>query len=243
MTDTEETTRPMFVHKAEAAKLKAEADKTEAETRKLIAEALEAESKAAKVQLELDSLRHKRDKELAGDEYFHVYRFVGTVTETSVAACRQQLTVWERQSDQPLTVDLQINSPGGGIFEGFELVDHINGMHARGHVVNTHAFGMAASMGGVLLQTGKERRMGHSARLLIHEAQFRTGGKTGDVEDEIELVHQLQDTILDMYADRAKLSGATHPMSRSAIKRKWRRKDWWINAQDCLRFGFIDTIA
>lgn len=242
--------RPEFLDKAEAEKLKADAaaaaataEKERAEARKLHAEAREAEAKADRAGIELDRERHKRAKELAADEYHHRYLFDQPVTESSVKACIRQLADWERTADEPITVELVINSPGGGIFEGFALIDYIAGMHHRGHEVNTTAYGMAASMGGVLLQVGKTRRMGASAALLIHEASFRAGGKTGDVEDEMELVHLLQDRILDIYAERAAGSGAAHPMSRAQIKNRWRRRDWWINAGDSLKHGFIDEVV
>lgn len=235
--------RPEFLDRAEAEKLKAEASHALAETRLAAANAEEAEHKAARARIELDRERHKRAKELAEDEHFRTYVFDTAVDETSVKKCVKQLSYWERTAEGPITVEMHINSPGGGIFEGFVLTDYIAGMHARGHTVNTTAYGMAASMGGVLLQAGRARRMGESAALLIHEAQFRAGGKTGAVEDEVALVHMLQDRILDMYAARAKSSGAERPMTRTQIAKQWHRRDWWISAPDCLKHGFIDEIV
>lgn len=235
--------RPDYLDRAEADKMTAEAEKARAEARKAAAEAEKAEMEASKAKIELDREEHRRAKELADDEHFYTYVFDTTVDETSVKKCVKQLAYWERSATEQITVEMHINSPGGGIFEGFVLTDYIAGMHSRGHTVNTTAYGMAASMGGVLLQTGQTRRMGESAALLIHEAQFRAGGKTGAVEDEIALVHMLQDRILDMYADRAKSSAAEKPMTRAAIAKQWNRRDWWISARDCLKHGFIDEIV
>lgn len=250
-TTTTPTPRPEWLDRAEATKLEAEAEAARAQAglheqtaRKFAAEADLAGLLASKGRIELDREEHKRRKELAGDEFHRTYLFDKSVDDSSVKACIRQLSDWERTVDgEELTVNLVVNSPGGGIFEGFALIDFIEGMHSRGHTVNTHAYGMAASMGGVLLQIGKTRKMGPSAALLIHEAQFRAGGKTGAVEDEVLLVHMLQDRILDIYAERAKTSVSAHPMSRATIKTKWNRRDWWISAPDCLKHGFIDEIA
>lgn len=237
MTDTAEFHVPDFVHEATAEKLLAEA-------RKFSAEAAEAEHKAAKAKIDLEREEHKRRKELAADEFHHTYLFASQVDSTTVKACIDRLSYWERTAEgAQLTVELQINSPGGGIFEGFALFDHIMGMQHRGHVVNTTAYGMAASMGGVLLQAGNTRRMGQNAALLIHEASFRAGGKTGDVEDEMILVQMLQDGILDIYATRASGSAAEHPMSRVKIKNQWRRRDWWTNSTNSLKHGFVDDVV
>lgn len=246
--------KPQFVWDAEALKLKAEIVKlnAEAEAARLTANAAvlkaEAESdeirqKTARARIDLEREDWKRRKELLADEFFHVYRFDSDVSASSVDACRKQLTGWERNASDPLRVTIRINSPGGSIFDGFDLIDHIQGMQSRGHVIDTHAYGMAASMGGVLLQIGNTRKMGPSAHVLIHEAQFRTGGKTGDVEDELILVRMLQDRILDLYADRAKTSGAAKPMSRATIRQRWSRRDWWLSAEECLRYGFVDEVG
>lgn len=235
---------------AEAAKIRAEARKNEADART-------AELAAHKADMEIERETHKRLVELTADEFHYTYRFLGSVSDDSCGKAMDQFKRWERiaaaaydkgERDRPeIDVDMIINSPGGGIFAGFALVDYIDGMHGRGHSVNITAYGMAASMGGVILQAGKKRLMGPSAHILIHEASFSASGSTANVEDELELVHLLQDRILDMYAARAEQAGkagtASNPMSRRVLKGKWQRKDWWISAQDSVRYGFVDGIA
>lgn len=254
MTDSPTPPRPEYLLRAEEAKLKAEAaaataeaDKAIAEARKLNAEALEAELKAGKARIDHDREHHKRLEELAHDKYHRQYLFDKEVNAGSVAECRKQLSLWERNAEGPIEVTLFIDSPGGSIFDGFHLVDYIAGFQKRGNTLDTHVYGMGASMGGVIAQIGNTRKIGPSGVLLIHEASFRAGGKTAAVEDEMELVHMLQDRILDMYADRAAQAGrdgsAQKPMSRASLKRRWHRKDWWISAQDCLKHGFVDEIA
>lgn len=250
MTDTVQPPRPEFLDEAEAIKLRAEARaadalaaKTTAERIKLEAEALAASYVAQKGLIDLEREQQKRREELAHDKYHHQYLLDSTIDASSVSACRKQLAYWERNADGPIEVTLFIDSPGGSIFDGFHLIDYISGFQKRGNTLNTHVYGMGASMGGVVAQAGQKRTIGASAVLLIHEAQFRAGGKTGAVEDEVELVHMLQNRILDMYAERAANCGAVKPMSRAALKQRWHRKDWWISAIDCLKFGFVDEIA
>lgn len=241
--------KPDYVWRAEAAKAQAEAEKAKAEgeaaaamAKKTSHEATEASSSAAKAQIALEREEEKRREELASNKYHHVYLFDSEVSSTSVKACMTQLNLWERMGAAALTVDLVINSPGGSVFDGFALMDYIEGMHARGHTVNTSVLGMAASMGGVLLQVGKERRMGASAMLLIHEASFGAGGSFGKVEDQVKLVQKMQDRILDLYAKRAKEAKGSKAMTRIQIKNKWRRTDWWINATESLAAGFVDKV-
>lgn len=235
--------RPEFLDRAEAAKLTAEADaatsaaeKNRAEARKLFWEAEEAQTKARKAIIDADREEHKRRKELAADEFHHTYLFDKDVSESSVKACIGQLSNWERTATEPITVELVINSPGGSVIDGFALIDHIQAMHGRGHTVNTTAYGMAASMGGVILEVGKTRRMGSNALLLIHEASFGAMGSMGDIEDRVKMVEIMHDRILDLFASRSKVT-------KAFIKRNWRRRDWWMSAQEAHKHGFVDEIA
>ncbi len=189
-----------------------------------------------KARNDADRERERRQEELAAHKYHHVYLFDKQVDEASVKACIQQLTTWERTSDGPITVELVIDSPGGSVFDGFHLIDYIQRLHSAGHTVDTTAYGMAASMAGVLLQVGKTRRMGANALLLIHEAQFAAMGSLGDVEDRVKMVEIMHNRILELFASRSK-------MSKAAIKSRWRRRDWWLSAQDSLRNGFVDEVC
>lgn len=223
---------------AAAATLTAEAEvaKARAEARGAQAEAEERELRLVKARNDRDREREKREEELAAHKYHHVYLFDKGVDEGSVRECIRQLTTWERTTTDKITVELVIDSPGGSVFDGFHLIDYINRLHTEGHTVNTTAYGMAASMGGVLLQVGKTRTMGANALLLIHEAQFGAFGSFGKVEDQVKMVEIMHDRILELFASRSK-------MTKAQIKSRWNRKDWWLPAQECLRHGFIDAIG
>ena len=157
------------------------------------------------------------------------------MNEPSVKECIKQLATWERTSEGPITVEMIINSPGGSVVDGFALMDFITAFSARGNTLNTVAYGMAASMGGVLLEAGARRTMGANSVLLIHEAQFGAVGSYGEVEDRVKLVNIFHERILDLFASRAKVS-------KSFIKRNWNRRDWWLDAQTALKHGFIDEV-
>lgn len=227
--------------------------KAEAEATKAIAEGeaalIKAKAEAVKLGAEVDAInvslvkaRHdasredeKRCEELAANKYHYQYLFDTSVTDTSVKGCIKQLATWERTADDAIAVNLIINSPGGDVVEGFALMDYIAAFTARGNVLNTTAYGMAASMGGVLLQAGAERSMGANSVLLIHEAQFGAVGSYGEVEDRVKLVNIFHERILNLFADRSKVS-------KAFIKRNWNRKDWWLGADTALKHGFIDKV-
>lgn len=224
---------------AEAARTSglAEAAKLDAETRQLT-----TDHELAKINLARE--HHRRAKELATDEFHFRYLFNDQVTESSAQKCVQQLSQWERRAGgQKLTIALDIDSPGGSIFDGLHLFDYIRAMQSRGHVIDTTAYGMAASMAGVLLQVGNTRRLSMNSALLIHEAQFIAYGSFGSVMDEVELVKMLHERILDIFATRAKEAKGSRAMTKAQIKRRWHRKDWWLSAEEAEKYGFVDEVV
>lgn len=225
---------PDYVHEANAEKARAEAQKALAEARKADAECLGAEYLTAQQQISMERELHKRAREKVNDEYFRTYRFVGEVSASSVKACMAELETWSRlESGCKITIVFQ--SPGGGVVEGMALWDFLLELRERGHHLTTIARGYAASMAGILLQAGDERYIGRESWLLIHEASFGVIGSYGEVEDRVEWVKKVQERILDIFASRSNLS-------KTQIKRRWHRKDWWLDSDDALKYGFVDGI-
>ena len=217
-----------------AEKRKLELEKLKAETRRVEAEALKFEMEAGKAQLDYEKAYATRTKELLSDDENHLYRFSKEVSTSSVQACMSKLTQWHR-SDPKCKIEIVFSSPGGSIIDGFELFDYIQELRNKGHEVTTGSLGMAASMAGILLQAGSKRWIGHQAWLMIHRAAFGAIGKTFEIEDEVKLVKRIEERIVDIFTSRSKLT-------KSRIKRNWDRKDWWIDADECLELGLVDEV-
>jgi len=222
-------------------KAAAEADKTLAEARLANAQASQAEAEARKAkaeaeqeELKLEEALKSKLKQGATDEENFLYRFNKEVSAHSVAACMSKLTEWARISPK-CDIEIIFSSPGGSIIDGFELFDFIQHLRNKGHEVTTGSLGMAASMAGILLQAGGTRWIGHQAWMMIHRAAFGAIGKTYEVEDEVKLVKRIEDRCVDIFVSRSKLS-------KIKIKRNWDRKDWWIDADECLHLGLVDEV-
>jgi ATP-dependent Clp endopeptidase proteolytic subunit ClpP len=214
---------------AETAAARAGAAHTDAEARKAAAEATTAELAAAKAaRLEAAAL--------ASDEHNHVYRFVGTVSGASVAACIKQLTEWTR-TDPDCDVEIVFTSPGGSIIDGFVLFDFVRSLSHAGHKVTVGCLGMAASMAGILLQMGDHRWVGSEGWVMIHRAAFGASGKTFEVEDEVEFVKRIEKRIVAIF--EARTGGK---LTAARIKRNWDRKDWWIESEKALELGLVDEV-
>src|SRR5512146_833373 len=137
--------------------------------------------------------------ELARNFHYCVYRFHEHVEAGSVTDCMNTLTVWDRMHPEK-DMEIIFNSPGGSVIDGFELFDFIQELKRKGHHITTSTRGMAASMGGILLQAGDKRVMGKEAVVLIHQVSAVALGKIGEIEDEVELIHKLQSRALGIFA-------------------------------------------
>lgn len=215
----------------------------QAETEKY--KAREAEIRAEKARIELNRIQDE-DKWMRATNPFHrVYVFDDQVDERSVGQCVATLDVWHRiYPEQDLTV--QFYSPGGDVLAGMYLFDRMRDMHAQGHKIITEAYGMAASMAGILLQAGDVRRMGREAYILIHQVQFSVRGRFGEVKDEVKFVEMIQGRILDIFAEKAARAGeagtATEPLTRDQFAANWERTDWWLSSADAVKYGIVDEV-
>jgi ATP-dependent Clp endopeptidase proteolytic subunit ClpP len=223
----EEIEADVKLKEAEVAFKLAETEKIQAETSKAIFEAHEAE-----LLYKESKLIHER--KLSEDENNHLFRFDGDVSKVSVLRCMKKLTEWSRLSPG-CDMEIVFSSPGGSIIDGFELFDFIQELRTRGHKITTGSLGMAASMAGILLMAGDIRWIGHQCWMMIHRAAFGAIGKTYEVEDEVKLVKRIEERCLDIFVSRSKLT-------KQKIKRNWDRKDWWIDADECLELGLVDEI-
>lgn len=147
-------------------------------------------------------------------------------------AIKQLAEMW-RQGTDP--IEIWFHSPGGDVFSGFALYDFIQQMRSAGIHVTTVALGMAASMGGLLLQAGDHRVMTDHSWLMIHEPGGGFSGTTSAIKDRSELLERLERQGNDIIVSRSRL---TH----EELEDKSRRKDWWLDASEALQYGLIDEV-
>ncbi len=209
------------------ARLQAQTAHFAAATRVGNAQAVFAEITAA-------SARRSETEELARNKYHHLYPSNEEVDSASVYRCIARLSYWSR-TEPECAIEIVFNSPGGAVVDGLALYDFIQELRRKGHHVTTCTRGHAASMAGILLQAGDKRVMGKEAWVLIHEVSFSAIGKIGEVEDTTEWVKKIQKRIVAIFAERSKLTARQ-------VERRWKRKDWWLSSDECLKLGLVDEV-
>ena len=210
-------------------KLNAEAEHAEAEAQIARAQAVAAE-------IGQRDLERKEQDYLAGNKFHKIYAFNDVVGGSSVGACISQLNIWSR-TDPGCDIEVIFNSPGGAVIDGMALYDYFQSLRNKTppHKLTTVTFGMAASMAGILLQAGDVRVIGKESYVLIHEISTMAVGKIGELEDVVEFCKMIQKRVIGIFATRSN-------KPKSYFEKNWRRKDWWLTSEDCLKIGIVDEI-
>lgn len=131
-------------------------------------------------------------------------------------------------------VQVEINSPGGSVFEGQRIYNALRSMSARGVEVTTKVNGLAASMGSVILMAGDKREMTAGSRVMIHEASTIAAGDARALRRQSELLEGISAEIAGIYAER---TGGDVSKIREMMM-----EETWMTADEAKENGFVDVV-
>ena len=132
------------------------------------------------------------------------------------------------------SVEVEINSPGGSVFEGQRIYSALRGISARGVEVTTTVNGIAASMGSVILMAGDKRQMTHGSRIMIHEASTIVRGDARTLRQNADLLESISSEIAGIYADR---TGGDEKAIRNLMF-----AETWMTADQAEENGFVHVV-
>ncbi len=194
-----------------------------------------------RAEIELSNLKRESAKSNAEAQEARNYIFSETVSDLTIKAAISDLGKLSRRfPGQPLTIIL--TSPGGSVRHGFALYDYLRYMSKQGHEITVIVLGMAASMGGILLQAGDKRIIGQESEVLIHEVSAGTAGNITHMQESVDTFARLWNKLAHILARRAKATGKKNTMTVPQIKKKSKNFDWWLDADEAVKLGFADSI-
>ena len=129
-------------------------------------------------------------------------------------------------------VTVQINSPGGDMFEGIAIY---NLLRAHPAEVSIEVLGIAASAASIIAMAGDNIRMAPSSFLMLHNAWGVVIGNRHDMAEAATLFERFDGALADIYAAR---SG----MARSEIAALL-DAETFLTAEEAVAAGIADTIA
>jgi ATP-dependent Clp protease protease subunit len=177
-----------------------------------------------------------------GERSFDIYSrllndrivFLGTPVTAEVANVVVAQLIHLESDDPEKDVAIYINSPGGDVYAGLAIYDAMQFVKPD---VQTICFGMAMSMGAVLLAGGaKGKRMAlPSAKVMIH--QGHTSGFEGqatDVEIRAREILALQRRMEELLArDTGKSIAQIHEDTQ---------RDYFMTADEARDYGLVDAV-
>jgi len=131
-------------------------------------------------------------------------------------------------------LDIEINSPGGSVFDGYTIYQEIKSLRDRGVVVNATITGMAASMASVICMACDKISMVKHGRMMIHDASSGAVGNAESLRKTADLLEAISEDIADIYHEK---TGMDKDKIRAMMK-----LETWMNAKESLANGFINEI-
>ena len=172
------------------------------------------------------------------------YLTIGEIDPSLSSRMEKIIEYLKKYDVKTLTLDIQ--SPGGNIFDAWKVKGLLNEFQESGGIVETRLRGMALSAGFVLFCAGSigHRYANPQAEMMIHEIGLFKGGlfyiekvTPSSAEEEARILNHLQKTICDWLATRGK-------MTSKEIIEKVKQKEFWISGQEAHdTFGFVDHLV
>ena len=176
-----------------------------------------------------------------GERSFDIYSrllneriiFLGTPVDDQIANLIVAQLLHLESDDPDKDISLYINSPGGSIYAGLAIYDTMQFIKPD---VTTICFGMAMSMGSLLLAGGAQgKRLSlPNARILIHQPSGGYQGQSADIEIQAREILDLRARMDEIYAQH---TGQDIDRVHADMDR-----DRYFTPDQAVEYGLIDKI-
>jgi ATP-dependent Clp protease, protease subunit len=176
-----------------------------------------------------------------GERSFDIYSrllneriiFLGTPVDDQIANLIVAQLLHLESDDPDKDISLYINSPGGSIYAGLAIYDTMQFIKPD---VSTICFGMAMSMGSLLLAGGApgKRLSLPNARILIHQPSGGYQGQSADIEIQAREILDLRARMDEIYAQH---TGQSIERVHTDMDR-----DRYFTPEQAEEYGLIDKI-
>jgi ATP-dependent Clp protease protease subunit len=176
-----------------------------------------------------------------GERSFDIYSrllgerivFLGQPVEDEIANVIVAQLIHLEADDPDKEISLYINSPGGSVDAGLAIYDAMQYVRSD---VRTICFGLAASMGSLLLAGGAagKRMTLPSSRILIHQPIGGFQGQTTDIEIHARAALELRKRVDQIYARH---TGRPADELHADMER-----DRFFTPEEAVEYGLADAV-
>ena len=128
-------------------------------------------------------------------------------------------------------VTVNINSPGGDVFEGLAIYNLLREHKGK---VTVKVLGLAASAASFIAMAGDEVQIARAGFLMIHNAWTIVGGNRNDIREVADFLEQIDIALADIYA--ARTGDLTEAMQ------KLMDAETWMAGSVAIEEGFADQL-
>lgn len=129
-------------------------------------------------------------------------------------------------------VVVNINSPGGDMFEGIAIYNQLREHPAK---VTINVMGIAASAASIIAMAGDQINMGLGSFMMVHNSWGIVVGNQHDLADASKLFGEFDTALADIYMART-------DMSRAEVE-KLMDADTFMAASTAVEKGFADAVS
>lgn len=129
---------------------------------------------------------------------------------------------------------LYINSPGGDVMAGFEIINYIKSLQDRSKEVICIAHN-AMSMAFAIFQYCSQRYILYASTLMQHQMSLQVKGKLYDLNSRMQYFNIIEHKINQDQATRLNMTLANFT---DLIQ-----NDWWLYTEDILRYKAADQLV
>ena len=176
-----------------------------------------------------------------GERSFDIYSrllneriiFLGDPVDDQIANLVVAQLLHLESEDPDKDISLYINSPGGQIYAGLAIYDTMQFIKPD---VTTICFGMAMSMGSLLLAGGTfgKRLALPNSRILIHQPSGGYQGQSADIEIHAQEILDLRSRMDEIYA--------THTKQTVEKVHDDMDRDRYFKPGEAVEYGLIDRV-
>jgi len=159
--------------------------------------------------------------------------FLGSAMNDEIANLLIAQLLFLESEDPDKDINFYINSPGGMVTAGLAVYDTMQYIKPD---IATVCIGQAASMGALLLTTGRQgkRYSLPNARILIHQPMGGFQGQASDIEIQAKEILRMKDSLNQILVRH---TGKTI----ESIQRDTDR-DYFMSAEEAKNYGIIDHV-
>ena len=130
------------------------------------------------------------------------------------------------------TILLDINSPGGSVFEGIAIM---NALKEHPATIHGKVSGVCASIASVILMGCDTIEMTKNSMLMVHMPMIETVGNAEDLRKEANLLDKMKENIIDAYKSKLCKPGVD---LEAMLK-----NETWLTPEQAKDLGFCDIIS